>query len=80
MGNDDRDVAEVVREAIYVAVGLGVLGFQQAQVWRRQLNKALGAAAEQAGVTARQVQDQLKGKRPPPGSADRPVDAGVGGG
>jgi len=43
-----HDVAKLAREATYVVVGLGVLGFQRAQVERRQLQKrAADAAADQ---------------------------------
>ncbi len=36
------DVATWARDVAYVAVGLGVLGFQRAQVERRQLQQRLG--------------------------------------
>nr|MBA2751405.1 hypothetical protein [Actinomycetota bacterium] len=35
------DVAKTVKEAAYVAIGFGVLGFQEAQVRRRALAKQL---------------------------------------
>jgi hypothetical protein len=36
------DIRKTVTDAGYVTVGLGVLGFQQAQVRRRELQKRLG--------------------------------------
>jgi hypothetical protein len=38
-----RNTAGFARDAAYVAVGLGVLGFQRAQVQRRTLQRRLGA-------------------------------------
>ncbi len=35
------DLSRHTRDAIYTAVGLGVLGFQQAQVRRRELQRCL---------------------------------------
>lgn len=37
------EVTKVARDAMYVAVGLGVLGFQRAQVRRQQVLKNLAA-------------------------------------
>jgi exonuclease VII small subunit len=37
-----RDVAAVAKDATYVVIGAGVLGFQQAQVQRHELMKRLG--------------------------------------
>ncbi len=37
-----KDVAAVAKDATYVAIGAGVLGFQQAQVQRQELLKRLG--------------------------------------
>lgn len=36
-----KDVANVTRDAAYVAVGLGVIGFQRAQVQRQALRRRL---------------------------------------
>lgn len=41
----DDDAAARLRESLYTAVGFGVLGFQQAQVRRRQLQKELSRLA-----------------------------------
>lgn len=43
----DRVVA-AAKDLAYVAIGFGVLGFQQAQVKRRELEKALGCADARA--------------------------------
>jgi hypothetical protein len=58
------DVTNVVKDAAYVSVGLGVIAFQRLQVRRNELNKTM---SEQAG-TARStleavgalVGDQMK--------------------
>ncbi len=42
------DVSRTARDAAYVAVGLGVLGFQKAQVRRRELAQRLAAASTTA--------------------------------
>lgn len=39
------DVSKTARDAAYVAIGLGVLGFQRAQVRRRELMNQLGRAS-----------------------------------
>ena len=41
------DVTNVVKDAAYVSVGLGVIAFQRLQVRRNELNKAM---TEQAGT------------------------------
>jgi hypothetical protein len=46
------DINQAVKEGAYVAVGLGVLGFQRAQVRRVELTK-------QFGEVAKQVESQL---------------------
>ena len=40
------EVANRARDAAYVAVGLGILGLQRAQVQRRQLEQKLGAEVD----------------------------------
>ncbi len=37
-----KDIANVAKDATYVVIGAGVLGFQQAQVQRRELGQAAG--------------------------------------
>ena len=50
------EITKTARDAAYVVVGLGVLGFQRAQVRRQELQKRL---AEPRG----QIQDRLGGVR-----------------
>ncbi len=58
------DVANVVKDAAYVSVGLGVIAFQRLQVRRNELNKALGGQADEAkgalGLVATLVGERLK--------------------
>jgi len=42
-----EQVKDGVKDAAYVAVGLGVIGFQKAQVRRREITKQLDARTEQ---------------------------------
>ncbi len=48
---------QALREGAYVAVGLGVLGFQKAQVRRVELTKQLGELAKQLEAQLAQVGD-----------------------
>ena len=41
MGTVAKDVTDLARDAAYVAVGLGVLGYQRAQVQRNELKNLL---------------------------------------
>jgi hypothetical protein len=41
------DVTKVVKDAAYIAVGVGVLGFQQAQIRRIELAKRIAGPREQ---------------------------------
>ncbi len=53
MGNDPvRDLRQRAEDAAYTAVGVGVLGFQQAQVRRRAVQKRLATAGQDARVQA----------------------------
>jgi hypothetical protein len=63
-----RTVTHTARDAMYVAVGLGLLGFNQAQVRRRELTSTLTTVRDDA---ARQLADtplagplRLLGARP----------------
>ena len=69
------DVTKTAKDALYVTVGLGVLGFQKAQVRRRELARQVetqwGETAQQLQKLARELQgrvepvlDQLKGRLP----------------
>lgn len=44
----DRRAVTLARDAAYVTIGFGILGFQRAQVARRDLEKALAARFRQA--------------------------------
>lgn len=48
---DLTDINKTVQDSAYVAVGLGVLGFQRAQVRRRELIEALEAQRQQVADT-----------------------------
>ena len=50
-----EDVSKTARDAAYVAVGLGVLGFQKAQVRRREILQLLA----EAGTTVQQRIEHL---------------------
>jgi len=43
------DVADVVKDAAYVSVGLGVIALQRLQVRRDELGKALSGQSDQVG-------------------------------
>ena len=51
------DLNQVVKEGAYVAVGLGVLGFQRAQVRRVELTKQLTGIAKQLEAQVGQMGD-----------------------
>jgi len=58
------DVANAVKDATYVSVGLGVIAFQRLQVRRNELSKALSGQADDAkgalGVVSTLVGERLK--------------------
>lgn len=54
------DVPKSLREAAYVAVGLGVLGFQRAQVARRELVRQLPELEERLPAPAREVLEAVR--------------------
>jgi hypothetical protein len=59
------DAEKTVRDGAYVALGLGILGFQQAQVRRHELSKRLGdrgALASQLSDAGERLTSEL-GKR-----------------
>lgn len=45
------DLAEVVKDAAYVSVGLGLIAFQRLQVRRNELSKALSTPVEETKGT-----------------------------
>jgi len=51
LDNLAESLAELVKEAAYVAVGAGVLGFQKAQVRRQELIRAARHARRLAGIS-----------------------------
>jgi hypothetical protein len=64
------DVQKTLKDALYVTVGLGVIGFQKAQVRRRELTKQVesqltsvqgqvAAGAEQLDKLTKQVREQV---------------------
>ena len=56
------DVTNVVKEAAYVSVGLGVIAFQRLQVRRNELEKTITARAGEARGTL-EVVGSLVGDR-----------------
>lgn len=50
------DLTKVAQDAAYVAIGLGVLGFQKAQVRRRELQSQLESLQEQFGHASKRGQ------------------------
>lgn len=56
------DVGDGLRDSLYTAVGFAVLGFQQAQVQRRQLQKELARLAVEVDEKVEPVLDDLEAK------------------
>jgi cytoskeletal protein RodZ len=56
------DVHKSATDAGYIAVGLGVMGFQQAQVRRRQVQAQIRSAGDCVAGRAQQVQDRVTSK------------------
>jgi chromosome segregation ATPase len=52
-----NDPRTLLKDAGYVAVGLGVIAFQRAQVRRRELEKQLGDAGEQIDKLSAAVEE-----------------------
>jgi hypothetical protein len=57
-----EDLANVVKDAAYVSVGLGVIAFQRLQVRRNELAKAISRPTEEARGTL-EVLGALVGER-----------------
>jgi ABC-type transporter Mla subunit MlaD len=55
-----NDPRTLLKDAGYVAVGLGVIAFQRGQVRRRELEKQLGDAGQQIDKLAAAVEDARK--------------------
>jgi hypothetical protein len=58
------DDTDPLRDAFYTAVGFGVLGFQQAQLRRRELQKDLARLAAELDGKVDPVLDDLVAKLP----------------
>ena len=58
-------VTKTLKDAAYVTVGLGVLGFQQAQVRRRQLQQQVGQQTAATRTQLRQFARELEGRVEP---------------
>jgi hypothetical protein len=58
------DAATRLRNSLYTVVGFGVLGFQQAQVRRRQLQKELAKLAVEVDEKVDPVLDDLVARLP----------------
>jgi hypothetical protein len=50
------DVKKTVTDAGYIAIGLGVMGYQQAQTRRREIGGKLNAATDTVSARGREVQ------------------------
>ena len=50
------DVRKTATDAGYIAIGLGVMGYQQAQTRRRELTGKLDTVTDQLGARSREVQ------------------------
>ena len=55
------DVRNAARDAAYIAVGLGVLGFQRAQVRRRELQQQVEAQLAGTGEQLQKLTKQVEG-------------------
>ncbi len=56
---DTSNLTNTLREATYVAIGFGVLGFQRAQVRRRELAKQLESQRPELGTQLAEVRAQV---------------------
>ena len=58
-----KDISALVRDAAYVVVGLGVIGFQKAQVRRVELQKQLqeqGDLRDQLTKVAKELEERIE--------------------
>jgi hypothetical protein len=60
----EDDVNARLRDSLYTAVGFGVLGFQQAQLRRRELQKELARLAVEVDGKVDPVLDDLVNRLP----------------
>jgi hypothetical protein len=61
------DITKVLKDVLYVTVGAGVIGFQKAQVGRRELTKAVTTQLTEAkerldGAASNDLLEQAKGQ------------------
>lgn len=68
------DEPTTLRDSLYTAVGFGVLGFQQAQLRRRELQRELSRLAAEVDEKVEPVLDDLVARLP---EDLRPLAAGV---
>jgi hypothetical protein len=61
-GPRTADMAGWLRDALYTTVGLGVLGIQQAQVRRRELQRELGRLAAEVEERVDPVLDDVEAR------------------
>ena len=54
------DLKKTIQDAAYVTVGLGVIGFQRAQVRRQELKKQLGAQRQQFETQMTEARSQVQ--------------------
>jgi uncharacterized protein YjbJ (UPF0337 family) len=54
------DVRKTITDAGYIAIGLGVMGFQQAQTRRRELQGRLESAADCFGDRVREARGRVE--------------------
>ena len=55
------DVTKTLKDAAYVAVGLGVIGFQKAQVRRQELRKDLAGRSKELSTQVEEYGTKLRG-------------------
>ncbi len=60
----DDDVATRLRDSLYTAVGFGVLGFQQVQLRRREVQKELARLGAEVDEKVDPVLDDLEARLP----------------
>jgi chaperonin cofactor prefoldin len=53
------DVTKVLKDALYITVGAGVIGFQKVQVGRRELTKTLSAQLSEAKDRFEAIENRL---------------------
>lgn len=59
------DMSEAIKDSLYVAVGLGVMGFQQAQVRRRELSTQFEGQLSETGEQLQRLAGELEQRLDP---------------